>query len=251
MFDNPLSSRFDENDALIYFDDVKVPWDRVFVYRDPDMCRRQFHETHGHVYQNHQAQVRFAVKVKFLLGLARRVTEAIGTTNFPTVTERLGFMAAQASMVDAVVSGIETGGSQQGQYWVPNRHLIYTAQVLFQEMYPQLVNAIRELAGGSLIMLPSSIADFKDPMLSKIVNTTQRAATMQPSDKVKFLKACWDAIGSEFGSRHLQYEMFYTGARYVTTAHSFRTYDWAAASALVDGLLSSYSLDDELPQLGR
>ena len=47
VFDNPLSSRFDENDALIYFDDVKVPWERVFVYRDTDMCRAQFHDTPG------------------------------------------------------------------------------------------------------------------------------------------------------------------------------------------------------------
>ena len=51
VFDNPLSSRFDENDALIYFDDVRVPWDRVFVYRDTDMCRAQFHDTPGHVFQ--------------------------------------------------------------------------------------------------------------------------------------------------------------------------------------------------------
>ena len=47
VFDNPISSRFDENDALIYFDDVKVPWERVFVYRDTDMCRAQFHDTPG------------------------------------------------------------------------------------------------------------------------------------------------------------------------------------------------------------
>src|SRR3984957_18623532 len=38
VFDNPISARFDENDALIYFDDVKVPWDRLFVYRDTDVC---------------------------------------------------------------------------------------------------------------------------------------------------------------------------------------------------------------------
>ena len=47
VYDNPISSRFDENDALMYFDDVKVPWERMFVYRDPDMCRAQFHDTRG------------------------------------------------------------------------------------------------------------------------------------------------------------------------------------------------------------
>ena len=47
---------------------------------------------------------------------------------------------------------------------------------------------------------------------------------------MKFLKAAWDAIGSEFGSRHTQYEMFYAGARFVTCGHSFRTFDWNDAT---------------------
>jgi 4-hydroxyphenylacetate 3-monooxygenase len=55
IFDNPLASRFDENDAIIYFDDVKVPWDRVFVNQDIGMCQRQFHGTPAHVFQNYQA----------------------------------------------------------------------------------------------------------------------------------------------------------------------------------------------------
>jgi 4-hydroxyphenylacetate 3-monooxygenase len=246
MFDNPLSSRFDENDALVYFDDVKVPWDRLFVYRDTDVCRQQFHDTPGHSYQNYQAQIRLSVKIKFLIGLARRLTEAIGTTKIPSVSEKLGYMAAQASMVDAMLSGMEASGSKFGEFWVPNKHFMYSAQVLTQDLYPLLVNSIRELSGGALIMLPSSIEDFKDPMLKKIIHTAQRAAAMGPEDKVKFLKACWDAIGSEFGSRHQQYEMFYAGARFVTAGHSFRTYDWNSATSMVENLLSSYSLAAEL-----
>src|ERR1700761_582884 len=246
LFDNPISARFDENDALIYFDDVKVPWDRLFVYRDTDVCRQQFHETWGHSYQNYQAQIRLSVKIRFLAGLARRLTEAIGTTNIPSVSEKLGYMAAQASMVEAMLSGMEASGSQAGEYWVPNKHFMYSAQVLTQDLYPFFVNSIRDLSGGALIMLPSSIEDFKDPALKRIIHTTQRAATMEPEDKVKFLKACWDAIGSEFGSRHQQYEMFYAGARFVTAGHSFRTYDWNSATGMVENLLSSYALADEL-----
>jgi len=54
---------------------------------------------------------------------------------------------------------------------------------------------------------------------------------------VHFLKLAWDALGSEFASRHTQYEMFYAGAPYVTCGHSYRTYDWAAAAALVQKML--------------
>lgn len=246
IFDNPLSSRFDENDALMYFDDVKVPWDRIFVYRDTDVCRAQFHDTAGHAYQNYQAQIRLSIKIQFLVGVARRITEVIGTTAIPSVSEQLGYLAAQASMVDAMLAGMEASGTMRGEWYVPNKHFMYSAQVLTQDLYPKIINTIRELAGGSMIMLPSSVHDFDDPLLTKIIRTTQRAATMEPEQKVKFLKAAWDAVGSEFGSRHTQYEMFYAGARFVTAGHSFRTYDWGSATGMIDHLMNSYDLKDEL-----
>ena len=242
VYDNPLSSRFDENDALIYFDDVKVPWDRMFVHRDVDMCRAQFHDTPCHVYQNYQAQIRLSVKIVFLLGLARRITESIGTTNMPSVREQLGYLAAHAGMINAMLAGMEAAGTKWGEWYLPNRHHMYSAQVLTQELYPRLINLLRELAGGALIMLPSSVRDFANPELRAIIDKTQRSPSMSPERKVKFLKAAWDAIGSEFGSRHTQYEMFYAGARFVTTGHSFRTFDWDGATGMVEQLLSTYDL---------
>src|SRR6516164_8024650 len=165
LFDNPLSSRFDENDALIYFEDVKVPWERIFVHRDTDMCRAQFHDTAGHTYQNYQSQIRLSVKIKFLVGLAHKITEAIGTTNMPQVREQLGALAANAGMVEAMLSGMEASGAQRGEFYLPNRHLMYAAQTVTQELYPRLINLIRDLAGGSLIMLPSSFRDWANSEL--------------------------------------------------------------------------------------
>jgi len=246
IYDNPISSRFDENDAVMYFDDVKVPWDRIFVYRDTDMCRAQFHDTAGHAYQNYQAQIRLSVKMKFLVGLARRITESIGTTNIPSVKEQLGALAAHAGMVNAMLAGMEAEGERRGEWLVPNRHYMYSAQVLTQDLYPKLMNMIRELAGGALIMLPSSVQDFADPELARIIRMTQRSSAMGPDGKVRLLKAAWDAIGSEFGSRHTQYEMFYAGARFVTTGHCFRSFDWDGATGLVENMTSGYDVESAL-----
>jgi 4-hydroxyphenylacetate 3-monooxygenase len=246
IYDNPLSSRFDENDAVIYFDDVKVEWDRVFVHRDVDMCRAQFHDTPGHIYQNYQSQVRLVVKLKFLVGLARRLTESIGTASMPPVREQLGRLAAQAGMVEAMMHGMEAAGQHYGEYWIPNKHQLYSAQVVTQDLYPKMINTIRELAGGAFIMLPSSFKDWTNPTLVPIIHKTQRSAALDPEGKVKFLKAAWDAVGSEFGSRHTQYEMFYAGAQFVTAGHSYRTYGWDGAAKLVDQLLASFSLADTI-----
>src|SRR5262245_12376221 len=243
-YDNPLSARFDENDALLYFDNVKVPWERVFVHRDTDMCRAQFHDTPSHIYQNYQAQIRLSVKIKFFVGLAHKITEAIGTTNMPQVREQLGMLAAHAGMVEAMLAGMEASGDMRGDFYLPNRHLLYAAQVTTQDLYPRLINLIRDLAGGSLIMLPSSYRDWSNPEMASIIRKTQRSPNFSAEEKVKLLKAAWDALGSEFASRHTQYEMFYAGARFVTTGHSYRTFDWGQARGMVDRLLSSYQLED-------
>ena len=74
-------------------------------------------------------------------------------------------------MVDAMMAGMEAEGTMRGEWYVPNKHFMYSAQVLTQDLYPRVVNTLRELAGGALIMLPSSIDDFADPELAKIIET--------------------------------------------------------------------------------
>ncbi|MEQ9642476.1 MAG: 4-hydroxyphenylacetate 3-hydroxylase N-terminal domain-containing protein [Alphaproteobacteria bacterium] len=246
VFDNPLASQFDENDAVLYFDDVKVPWDRVFVNQDTAMCQRQFHATPAHVYQNYQAQVRLMVKLRFMVGLGRKIAETNGTADFPQVKEALGQLAADATVVDALVHSMEIQGRQHGPYYVPDRHTLYAAQVLTQQLYPDLIRRLRDLAGGGLIMLPSSVADFANPELRALIGKTQQSPATDSEGRVKFFKLAWDAIGSEFASRHTQYEMFYAGASFVTKNHANRTFDWDRCTGLVDRLLDGYDLDDEL-----
>jgi 4-hydroxyphenylacetate 3-monooxygenase len=239
VFDNPLSSRYDENDAVLYFDEVRVPWDRVFVAGNVDMCQKQFHATPAHVYQNYQCQIRLMIKLRFLLGIARKIALANGIEAFPQTRETLGQLAAEVAMVEAFVTAMEVKGSTWNSYFVPDRHMLYAAQVLTQQLYPKVIHTLRDLAGGNMIMLPSGIEDFNDPRIADYVLHVQSSCAMAPEERVKFFKLAWDAVGSEFASRHTQYEMFYAGAGFVTKGHSYRTYDWNGAMGLVDELMDN------------
>src|SRR5262245_8998740 len=239
-FDNPLSSAYDENDALLYFDEVKVPWERVFVHNDVALAQAQWHAIPTHVYQNYQCQIRLMVKLRFLLGLARKIADTNGIAAFPQVRETLGQLAAETAMVEGMVAGMEASGWQYGSYYVPNKKLLYSAMVLTQQLYPKFVATLRELAGGGMIMLPSSVEDFANPETAALIGQTQRSPVTDAVGRVKLFKLAWDAVGSEFGSRHLQYEMFYAGATMVTRGHAYRTYDWDRAVALVDNLMATY-----------
>jgi 4-hydroxyphenylacetate 3-monooxygenase len=99
-----------------------------------------------------------------------------------------------------------------------------------------------------VLMLPSSAADFANPAIARVIGATQRAATGSGMDRVKLMKLAWDALGSEFGSRHVQYEMFYSGPRTTTAGMAHRNCDWTSAAALLDTVLGSY--DAPTPAVG-
>lgn len=250
VFDDPLASRFDENDAVLYFDDVHVPWERVFIVDDIAMTQRQFTGTPAHVYQNYQAQIRLSVKLRFLVGIASRITEINGTRNFPQVREMLGQLAAESAMIDAFIVAMEAKGTNRGGYFIPHAHTLYAAQTMAQQLYGKVISTLRELAGGGMIMLPSSVADYGNPEMARLIAKTQQSPAADADERVKFFKLAWDAVGSEFASRHTQYEMFYSGAPFVVKNHSYRTYDWAAATGLLDRMLSGYDRDGSLSDVG-
>ena len=250
IYDNPLSSRFDENDALLYFDDVKVPWDRVFVHRDTDMCRAQFHDTPGHIFQNYQAQVRLSVKLKFLVGLAHKITEAIGTTNMPQVREQLGALAAHATVVESMVHGMEAQRAAcaanstcpTGTWSTPPTCMTPGALPAPGQLDPR---PRRRRADHAAIVVRG--LDQSGARRRSSANPNARQISV-PDQKVKLLKAPGTPSARNSHRGTSQYEMFYAGARFVTTGHSYRTYDWERAGALVDGLLASYDLKGSLPR---
>lgn len=243
VFDYPLSARFDENDAVVFFEDVKIPWDRVFVHRDLRMMQAQWHETRAHVMQNYQCIVRLSVKLRFLLGLAHRIAETNGILGFPQTRETLGLLAAKASSIEAMVVAMEAQGEDFHGVFVPDRRLLVSAQVLAQTIYPEFIEAIRGLSGGGLVMVPSSTADFDGGEVERIIQASQRSPVAGSEERVKLMKLAWDAIGSEFGSRHLQYEMFYSGPQFAIRGNSYRFHDWTGPKAMVQGFMDSYGLE--------
>ncbi|MGV7962846.1 4-hydroxyphenylacetate 3-hydroxylase N-terminal domain-containing protein [Photorhabdus tasmaniensis] len=238
-FDSPLSHQFDENDAVVYFDDVFVPWERVFVYKNTGMCRDQFQVTAADVLMDVQGMARYAVKLHFLSGLAHSVTEATGVNEFPAVRESLAELACYATNMEGLFRGLLNNPDRHNEYYIPNRLQLYACQVVLQSIYPKVVENIRKLSGGGVIMLPSSYVDLANPEIRDLIEKTQYSTSLAPIERVKLLKLVWDAIGSEFASRHTQYEMFYSGAHFVALSRLYDKYDWDFAKSMSRGILDS------------
>ncbi len=74
-FDHPLGSRFEEMDAIVFFDDVLVPWERVFLYGDTDLCNNLAQTTNQYMHSGHQVVTKNVAKCEFVVGLANLVVE--------------------------------------------------------------------------------------------------------------------------------------------------------------------------------
>src|SRR5437899_8075924 len=163
-FDYPLSSRFDETDSYVVFDNVFVPWERVFIYRNLELSRDQWWKTPSHLYGNHQAQVRYVTKLRFMIGLAQRMNEMTGNAANPAVQILMGELAAWVSIYEHMLLSHETTAviDDDGVLW-PSRSGLYSAMALQSELNGRMLEIIRELTGAAMITLPSSVHDFESP----------------------------------------------------------------------------------------
>ena len=243
-FDYPLSSRFDESDAYVVFDNVFVPWERVFIYRDVALSRDQWFKTPSHSYGNHQAQVRYVTKLRFMAGLAQRMNEMTGNAAQPPVQIMMGELAALATVYEAMLLAHETAAPiRDGVLW-PSVVTLYAAMALQSELNGRMLELIRELAGGAFITLPSSEADFGNPEMAADIERYMRSASSDAKSRVALMRLIWDFLGTEFGSRHQQYEKFYGGASFLVKQNVYRNYDWKRATGLVDRALKLPAIND-------
>lgn len=243
VFDYPLSTRFDESDALAIFDDVFVPWDQVFVYRDVELSRAQFDDTPARVFGNTQAQIRLATKIKFLIGLAHKITTANQIAKLPPVQEKLGELASWAAIVEGLVLASESTYLRQHGAAIPNPRYLFAAMGLQAEIYPRVLHLVRELSGGGMLQVPSSTQEFAKELTARDVARYFNSPGVEAEERVKLFKLAWDAVGSEFGGRYHQYEMFYAGPPHILKGLSAKHFGYEEAVDLVDEFMKTYDLD--------
>ncbi|WP_120003467.1 4-hydroxyphenylacetate 3-hydroxylase family protein [Nesterenkonia muleiensis] len=243
-FDYPLTSRYDEPDGFVVFDDVLVPWDRVFVDRDVERVREPFFRTPAHPLMNWQAQIRFVEKLKFIASVARRITQVNETDQAPGTVEKLGELAALVTSVEAAVlaAQAEAGPDEHGTY-VPARKYIYGAMGLQGETYPRVIQLLREIASGGVMQLPSSVADMVSSVTRPDVERYIRSRNVESKERIKLFRLAWDVIGSEFGGRHQQYEIFYAGSSaLVKSAYTYNHFGYEELLSDLEEFLISYDL---------
>jgi 4-hydroxyphenylacetate 3-monooxygenase len=241
-FDRPLAYRFDETDSLVIFDNVFIPWESVFTHDDIERSRNIYLETPAHTFGNHQSNVRFWAKLRLIVGLASKISKANGAGDNPLVRAVLGDLAAHEAALSGMIYGQIQNCEQlpDGQACFNRRH-VYAALDYCTKNYWEISNVVRELLGGGMFQMPADSSVLQDAELTaqfkRYFGTPQQEAVA----RMKLFKLAWDLLGTEFASRHFQYEKFYAGAPFVIKNHNDRECPWHELESIVDRLLESYA----------
>jgi 4-hydroxyphenylacetate 3-monooxygenase/anthranilate 3-monooxygenase (FAD)/4-hydroxyphenylacetate 3-monooxygenase len=229
-FDRPLSSRFDEEDALAVFDDVEVPYERLFINGDIETFNAILGQRSGFTLL--QAVIRGMVKLRFLAGLACHLAEAIGRTEAIHVQAQLGELVASAELINGVIQG-SVGEIVRG---VPHLGLAAALWIAIPQAQMRAAEVIRQLSGSGLILTPTE-KDFANPEIAAYLEKYLHGKNIAARDRVQLFKLAWDMIGEPFGGRQLQYEWFYAGDPYFTRARFYHSPVAREYKAMVDRLL--------------
>jgi len=231
-FDRPLSSRFDEEDALAIFDEVEVPYERIFINGDIETFNAILGQRSGFTLL--QAVIRGMVKLRFLAGLACHLAETIGRTDAIHVQAQLGEVVASAELINGIVQG----SIPEIVRGVPHLPLAAALWIAIPEAQMRAVEVIRQLSGSGLILTPTE-KDFANPEIAAYLEKYLRGKDMRARDRVQLFKLAWDMIGEQFGGRQLQYEWFYAGDPYFTRARFYHSPVARNYKAMVTRLLKS------------
>ncbi len=207
-FDQPLGSRFEEMDCIVFFDDVHVPWERVFLLGDVDRLNATAHATHSSVHSAHQGAAKNLAKCEFVLGTALLMTQALGNAHLPQVEERIGELMLTTQLTRACIRAAEADAKlDEWGVMCPDPLLAESPRNLFMNAYPRMIEIV-QLLGSSSFMLTPSEADFKGPLKAEIEQYLATDTTAA-KDRVKLFRLAWDLAGNAFGSRQVLYERFF------------------------------------------
>ena len=224
-FDHPLGARFEEMDAVAIFEDVLVPWERVFLLGNVESCNNMTNRT-GWIYHSfHQVVTRIAAKTEFLLGVASLMVETLGSGEQAHVQERIAEMIMQLEIIRALLRTAEVDAApDEWGLLTPARFPLTVAENMYaRSFYPRMVEIMQLLGSSSLMALPSQ-ADF-DSEIAPDLEHYLATDTASAIDRTKLFHLAWDISCSAFGSRSLHYERFFAGDLVRNAQIMYATYD--------------------------
>ena len=225
---------------MVVFEDVLIPWERVFLHNNVAMANKLFTSASIQNNTGHQTAVRGLAKCKFMAALAiahvalgqdRRVPARAGATRRdPRLSA--AYRGRAAILRRQKAEPTESGAVRPA--WPPlQSHSLSPAAHLRAHGAGGAGDRRRRAADqpDAATICGSEIGARHRRLLS-------RARASTPRRRIHLAKLAWDATGTQFGQRMLQYERYYAGDPVRVAATLYQRQNVDELMALVDRALS-------------
>jgi 4-hydroxyphenylacetate 3-monooxygenase len=190
---------------------VLVPWERVFLMGDVELCNNYGTGTHSNSHTGHQVLTRCVVKAEFILGLADLIVETLGSGAIPHVQELVAEVITQRDLMRACLRAAEADAvPNQWGVMSPAIGPIQAGRTIFgRTLYPRMIEIIQLLGTSSLMALPAE-ADF-DTALAPEIDRYLSTDTSNARERARLFHLAWDVACSSFSGRQVLYERMFGG----------------------------------------
>ena len=208
--DFPLSSRLDETDGMVVFDNVLVPWERVFIHRDVAMCNGLYDRTGAMPQVMHQFTTKNLAKAEFMMGLGFAIAKSTSIDQHLHVQGMLAELIQFTEFCRACLraSEVDAVPNPQGVF-TPAAMPLWTVRMMFPKMFVRMCEIIQTLGAGGLVAVPS-YAETKSPVWDDVERYFQ-SANADSRSRIRLFRLAFDAAVSSFSGRQQLYERYYSG----------------------------------------
>jgi aromatic ring hydroxylase len=238
LFDRPLSSRFDEQDAFVIFDDVEVPRGRVFIDADLDVYNSVMGPTAWMPNIMQQTTIRALTKLEFAYGLATRLAETVNDAS-PGTLEMLGELHGYVEVTRNALLLAEEHAFDRGEgVWFPDGRALHPMRALLATWFPRVNDIIITIGSHNLLATPSR-AMLDDTRLRPLLDEFLHGANeVDAEERAALYRLAWDFVGSNLGTRNDLYERNYlasakTNRTIVHIAYADRTRPFALVESML------------------
>lgn len=147
-------------DSLIIFDDVLVPWERVFLCGESKMAATM---VYNFALMHRRTGCAYRVPLsEQLLGMAKAIADYHGITKAAHVREKITELIIYLETLKALSKAACYDFVMHGDIAVPNPVTTNIAKYHFAHNYHDVIKVIQDLSGGLLVTAPT-YKDFKNP----------------------------------------------------------------------------------------
>ncbi len=244
---HPLQA-LDEQDCMLFFDHVLVPWDRLFMLYDPTPMVKMLGAGGGSVNFNFLGWAnlcRVEERMRLMTAVATMVAEAIGIIQYREVAAKLGEMVTYCEVWRHAMDGVEhqAGPTPSGQWTLgPGRGL----HIWFAQVSSRMSELVREICGSGIIMQPSE-NDLANPELRRYLDRYMRGKGVDVDYKSRLFRLAHDLAASSFGMRQDIYEYWHGGDPNRNRINLLRSFDQSEITGRIRQLLQHPLPHGEVP----